>query len=89
MNTLLLTLNSLASMVIVFYGVFSVINAMSHATRAGMRTTWVALTTGALGVLLAPLFGKPTPGPYWTAVLVGIALYILFDRRNGPGRTAP
>lgn len=82
MNILLLIVNTAASAIIVIYGVFSVINAMSHATGAGMRASWVALTTGALGVLLGPLFDKPTPSPYWTGVLVGLALYILFDRRR-------
>ena len=82
MNILLLTLNLLAATLIVLYGVFSVINAMTHATSHGMRLAWVVLTTGALGVLLAPLFDKPMPPAPLTAVLVGVALHILCDRRS-------
>lgn len=82
MSTVLLFLNTMAAAVILTHGLFSVINAMGHATRHGMRCAWIILTTSALGVLVGPLFDKPVPSPYWTGILVGIALYILFDRRR-------
>lgn len=86
MSTLLTLLNTMSTSIIVLHGLFSVINAMGHKTGHGIRVAWIAMTTGALGILLGPLFNKPTPGPYWTGILVGIALYILFDRRRGSSR---
>jgi hypothetical protein len=84
MNTLLLLLNTAATAGIVLHGVFTAINAMGHGTGHGMRLAWITLTTGALGVLLAPLFGKAQPGAHWTCILIGAALYLVFDRRRGP-----
>lgn len=86
MSTVLAFLNTMAAAIILTHGLFHVINAMGHGTRHGMRCAWIVLTTGALGVLLAPLFDKPVPSPYWTGILVGIALYILFDRRRDSTR---
>lgn len=86
MSTLLVLLNTMSTSIIVLHGLFSVINAMGHGTRHGIRAAWIVMTTGALGILLGPLFNKPTPGPYWTGILVGIALFILSDRRRSPSR---
>lgn len=75
-------LNTVAAIVILINGLFSVINSMGRHTGHGMRIAWLAMTTGAFGVLLGPLFGHPPPGPYWTGLLVGFALFVIFERRH-------
>lgn len=85
MITILTILNMAAAAVIVAHGVFAVINSMGRHTGHGMRLAWSILTTGALGVLVGPLFDKLPPGPSWTIMLVGLAASILFERRK-PGK---
>lgn len=90
MSVLLLLLNITATVIIVLHGLFNVINSMGRKTALGMRAAWLVITTCALAILLGPLFDKPTPGPYWSGILAGIALYILFDRRRSEApRTLP
>lgn len=84
MIPMLTILNIAAAAVVVVHGVFAVINSMGRHTGHGMRIAWAVLTTGALGVMVGPLFGKLPPGPSWTCMLVGIALSIIFERRR-PG----
>lgn len=84
MNTVLTIVNILAATIIVVHGVFTVINSMGRETGHGLRLAWAILTTGSLGVMVGPLFGRLTPGPSWTCMLVGVALAVVFDRRR-PG----
>lgn len=78
-------INVFAASIVLVYGV-AAINRMGLGTCNGMRIAWLSLTTGALGVLLAPLYGHPAPGLWGTALNVGIALHVVFERRRGDGR---
>lgn len=71
-----------AAVLIVLNGVFGVIRRMNRCTPHGMRFAWLAMTTGAFGVLLRPLYGASPPSLWETILLVGIAFYIAFDRRQ-------
>lgn len=58
------------------------INNMTRATSIGMRLSWISLTTGALGILAAPLFGYLNSGLWLTLLHVGICLHVVFDKRR-------
>lgn len=78
----LLTLNMLAAAVILVRGMFGVIRMMNKCTPHGMRVAWLAMTTGAAGVLISPFYMIRIPTLWETALWVGVALYIIFDRRE-------
>lgn len=84
LSDVLCIINLAAAAIVTVHGVFSVINLMGRRTGHGMRIAWVILTVGALGVLLGPIFGKAPPSPSWSIMLAGVALAIVFDRRQ-PG----
>lgn len=79
---ILLAISLLAAAVILVRGLFFVINRMNRCTPHGMRLAWLAMTTGALGVVVSPLYGSRQPSLWETALLVGIALHVLCDRRR-------
>jgi hypothetical protein len=81
-------INMVAAAIVLAYGV-TAINQMGRITCNGMRITWIALTTGALGVLAGPIFGYPTPGICGTVLHVGIALHVIFERRRAMVRGFP
>jgi hypothetical protein len=78
-------LNMIAAVTVLVCGL-AAINKMTRRTSQGMRVAWLALTTGALGVLVAPLYGYPSPGVWGTALNVGIALHLVFERRRSDRR---
>jgi hypothetical protein len=77
-------INMVAAAIVLAYGV-TAINQMGRITCNGMRVAWIALTTGALGVLAGPIFGYPAPGMWGTVLHVGIALHVIFERRRAMG----
>lgn len=80
---MLLALTLIAALGIFVKGLFFSLNNMSRHTSHGMRLAWVSLTTGAAGVLLSPLYGRMHSPTFWeTALVVGIAMYVLFERRR-------
>lgn len=83
---MMLVLSLMAAAVIFSVGLFGAINSMDHATRHGIRLAWFALTTGALAILLGPLYGYTQPA--WSEVLlnVGTALFLSIDRRRAGER---
>jgi hypothetical protein len=78
-------INMVAAAIVLVCGMAS-INQMGRGTCNGMRVAWIALTTGALGVLAGPVFGYPPPGIWGTVLHVGIALHVVFERRRVDGR---
>lgn len=79
---ILLILNLIAAAVILGKGVFFVINRMDRHTRHSIRFAWLVMTTGALGIVIAPLYGYAHPDMWGTALSVGVALYVVCDRRS-------
>jgi hypothetical protein len=77
----------LCSAVVLFFGM-QAINNMNRSTSIGMRLSWIALTTGAAGILVAPLFGHLHPGLWLTLLHVGICLHVVFDKRRSDRRIA-
>lgn len=84
-NIILLIANFVAALVVFVHGVWA-INHMTRHTDHGVRLAWLAITTGAFGVLLSPIYGHTFPAA-WEAILnVGIALHVAFERRHHAGR---
>jgi len=81
MIVVLLLINIAAALLILVRGMFFAINRMDRCTPHGMRLAWLGITTGALGIIVGPLYGIH-PNFWQTALVVGIALYVLFDRRR-------
>jgi len=80
---MLLAISCFAALVILIRGLFSTINQMGRQTSHGIRFAWIAMTTGAAGVLFGPLCGRlHSPSIWETALLVGIACHIAFERRR-------
>lgn len=81
LQTFLTGLNILSAAVIVNKGIFNVINHMTKKTSFPVRLSWVCMVTGALAVVIAPLFGIFFVS--WTNTLIhaGIALFLLSNRR--------
>lgn len=79
---MMLALNLAAAAVVFLFGLFGAINNMTGCTRHGIRIAWILLTTGALAVLLGPLYGYVSPR--WSEVLlnVGVALFVVTSRRR-------
>ena len=72
--------NFVAASIILFCGISS-INKMQRGTCNIARIAWLALTTGSLGIVIAPIYGYPTLG-WETTLNIGIALHVFFDRRK-------
>lgn len=79
---MILAVNLAAAAVIFCFGLFGAINNMTRTTRHGIRLGWVVLVTGALSVLLGPLYGYINPT--WSEVIlnVGCALFVVTNRRR-------
>ena len=78
---MILAINLIAAAIILIYGL-AAINKMGWRTCYGMRAAWLVLTTGALGVLISPIYGHQYFGLWETALNVGIALHVVFERRR-------
>ena len=72
--------NFIAASIILFCGISS-INNMGRGTCNIARIAWLALTTGSLGIVIAPIYGYPTLG-WETTLNIGIALHVAFERRK-------
>lgn len=81
LQTVMLLLNIISSLIIVWKGVFHVINCMTKHTRFIVRLAWIWMTVGAVAVLAGPLFGVYITGTYGTLIHMGLALFILSERR--------
>ncbi|HYD58980.1 MAG TPA: hypothetical protein VEC35_01400 [Noviherbaspirillum sp.] len=79
---MILAVNLAAAAVIFGVGLFGAINNMSRCTKHGIRFAWVVMVTGAGAVLLGPVYGSPTPT--WSDVVlnVGIAAFVVTNRRR-------
>lgn len=71
-----------AAAVIVLHGVFFVINRMGRDTPFGIRFAWIFVTVGAMGAFLSPMFHARSPTIWEVILLVGVATYNIFNRRN-------
>lgn len=78
--TVLHAANWLAAILIFILGLFYAINNMSGETIHCMRYAWIAMTTGALAILLGPLFGFGPPSFSQTLLNVGVAVFLVVDR---------
>lgn len=79
---ILFVINMVAAGVVFTAGLFFAIKNMSRCTKASIRFAWIFMTTGAAGVLLAPLFGVRAPSMPETVLMVGVAVFIICERRN-------
>lgn len=78
----LFVLNLLAALVIFVSGLFFSVNRMTRCTPLRVRLTWICLTAGAFGVLIGPVFGTRQPNLAETLILIGMAAFVLYERRN-------
>lgn len=79
---ILFFVNMVAAGVVFVSGLFFAIKNMSRCTKSSIRFAWIFMTTGALGVLVAPVFGVRAPSLSETVMMVGFAVFILCERRN-------
>lgn len=79
---ILLIVNMCAAAVVFVSGLFFAIKNMSRCTKFGIRLAWLCMTTGALGVLIAPIFSIRSPTISESVLLVGFAMFIICGRWN-------
>lgn len=72
----------IACLCIVFMGVFMAINHMGKGTSHWVRWAWILITTAAFAILVGPLYGRTPSDMAETAMFVGIAIFLGFDRRR-------
>lgn len=77
----IICINLICAVIILNRGVFHVINVMTSATYFPVRAAWVLMTTGALAILVGPLFGFYVVSPYVTLLHAGVALFMFKERR--------
>jgi hypothetical protein len=78
----LVVITLVAAATIFIRGLFSFINNMTRHTQIGFRIAWICMTTGSFGILLSPLFTAYRPTMWETILLVGLAVYVAFNRRQ-------
>lgn len=71
-----------AALLILVSGLFYGLNRTTCGTPVNVRVFWICLTIGAFCVVTAPLFGTWRPSLGETLVLVGVATFVVFERRN-------
>lgn len=79
---ILIIVNMSAASVVFVCGLFFAIKNMSRCTKTSIRFAWIFMTTGALGVLIAPVFTVRSPTIPETVLMVGVAIFIICERRN-------
>jgi hypothetical protein len=88
LNNLLLSINFVCAGLVLGIGLFQAVNNMSATTDRWIRMAWVFITTGAFGVLTGPMFGYTLPPAAEVVLNVGIAIFVIHDRRRyRPNRT--
>lgn len=71
----------IAALAILCQGLFHTINHMGRHTQLAARLGWLLLTTGALDIVLAPLFGRSAAPAYGDALLLAwLAWYLKGER---------
>lgn len=71
----------IAALAILCQGLFYTINHMGRHTELAARLGWLLLTTSALDILLAPLFGRIAAPGYGDALLLAwLAWYLKGER---------
>ncbi len=80
--TIYQTASVIACSAIAFMGVFMAINRMGRSTCHIARAAWVFITTAAFGVLVGPLYGRMPSDLAETVMYVGVAFFLVFDRRE-------
>lgn len=66
-----------AALVILCRGLFHTINHMGRRTSLLSRLVWLLLTTGALDILIGPVFGRlPSPSYGDALLLAALAWYL-------------
>jgi hypothetical protein len=86
MNITLVIVNVIAALVVLLYGVLFVANSMSHKTSFLVRASWVFLSTGAFAISVGPLFGVAQYSMGATCMNLGLAVFILGNRRSEHGK---
>lgn len=79
---ILFIVNMVAAAVVFVSGLFFAIKNMSLCTKFSIRFAWIFMTAGAFGVLVAPFFRVRAPSISETVLLVGMAVFIVCERRN-------
>lgn len=79
---ILFIIQMVSAAVVLIAGLFFAIKQMGRCTKASIRFAWISMTTGALGVLIAPIFGVRSPSFPETVLMVGVAIFIICERRN-------
>lgn len=79
---LLVAVNCLTALIIVLRGVLYAANAMTHRTNFFIRISWVFMTTAAMAVLVGPLYGIYQVSVSGSLMQLGVAIFILRDRRE-------
>lgn len=81
LNVFLMWVNIISAILIIYRGVFSVINTMTRHTYFPVRVAWMLMVTGSMAVLIGPLFGFTVTSVQTTISYVGVALFIFSERR--------
>lgn len=80
-NPVLTAINIVAACVILWKGIFHVVNHMSKHTSFAQRWAWIFMITGAFAVVVGPFFGIIYASGIITLIHVGVAMFVLSDRR--------
>jgi hypothetical protein len=67
----------IAVLAILCQGLFYAINRMGRHTGGAARLGWLLLTTAALAVAIAPMFGRTAAPAYVDALLLGWLVWYL------------
>lgn len=80
-DTALMWVNIVCAAIIIYRGIFHVVNTMTRNTYFPVRAAWILMLTGALAVLVGPLFGFYVKSVQTTFTYAGIATFVFFERR--------
>jgi uncharacterized membrane protein HdeD (DUF308 family) len=76
---MLLAVYFAAALLILLRGLFVAINRMGRHTAPATRAAWLLLTTGAVDIVVGPLFGRVPAPTYGDALLLAaLAWYVLW-----------
>ena len=82
MTNLLLVIDVIACGITFLFGTFTAINGMDKKTGHWIRAAWVLVTVGALAIIIGPLYGRTPPDLAETVFSVGLAIFVMVDRRR-------
>jgi hypothetical protein len=80
---MLLAVYFAAALLILLRGLFVAINRMGRHTAAATRAAWLLLTTGAVDIVVGPLFGRVPAPTYGDALLLAALAWCVLWRDGG------